>query len=313
MTISLGSPSANNDNSAVRLLAAPSADEKVVAGLAVFDLSRLVGADGKPPRPRQFLNYRILATDSSGQVKETRPRRVEFVDQDSIAGDVQGKQQTLRETVDKTIVRARDTATHMGPVQSALATAGQPESELRGWTRKAQSRQARVTQDLRRILAQVVRVTNLYVFNRLDDQLAADNMLPFFERHLLDLAEDTSPPFRGTLYRDIWAAIQKRELRAGGSLRKLCEMADLADRLAQDHAPTAYRSLDELALSRDPESANRLFRVVGREQQAIAEGLDRLARLTKDWQSYEGVVRKFRALQKIEKDVVTATENLSEK
>ena len=201
----------------------------------------------------------------------------------------------------------------MESVEAALATAGQPESELRGWTRKTQSLQSRVTQDLRRILAQVVRVTNLYVFNRLDDTSAANRMLPFFERHLLELTEDTSPPFRGTLYRDIWAAIQNRELRAGGSLRKLCEMADLADRLAQDHAPTAYRSLDELALTRNPESAKRLFRVVLREQEAIAEGLDRLARLTREWQSYEGVVRDFKSLRETEKDVVTATEELSDK
>ena len=46
------------------------------------------------------------------------------------------------------------------------------------------------------------------------------------------------------------------------------------------------------------------------EQQAIIEGLEKLARLMREWESYEGVVRFFKGLRDTEKSVVEDLGNL---
>jgi len=281
----------------------------MVVGLAVFDLTRLAFPDGRKLTDGNQFNYHVEATDSAGQVKETRRRDVRIVGEDTLGRRIQAKQQNLREAVEK----ARNHAVEADQALNALSSvldADPNHPELRSWARKAQGSEGRVLHDLRGISKQVVYVFNLYVFNRLDDPSAADQMLPYFERHLLELKEDSGAPFRGSLYRGIWDALVARQIHAGGSIAKLSEMADLADKLAHDHAPAAYRALDKISLSRDGGATAEALETARAEHQALREGLRRLARLMKEWQSYESIVRAFKALREIEDGIKSGVENL---
>jgi hypothetical protein len=146
---------------------------------------------------------------------------------------------------------------------------------------------------------------NLYVFNRLDDKGTVEQALPYFERHLLAKPDQGDAPFRGDLYRGLWEARQKSVLRAGGAYLPLLEMADLADRLAADSAPSVYKALRDATRPGVDEAAAREFvRRAAEEHAVIEDGLHRLRRLMREWQSYEGVVRGLRRLRAAEQRIV---------
>ena len=284
--------------SAVRLLTTEKRLPDFVPAVAVMDFTRLRTDDDKPIQKGDIITCHIVADDSAGQSQRTRADyRIAIAEESS--RHVLGRQAALRESVDRTIGHLAKATSEMEEVR---VQRGQDPREFRRWTGKAQASQARVLSDLDSLARSVREVFNLYVFNRMDGGTAPDQMLPYYERHLLEAAGSGSA-FSGSLYRDLWRAQTERAIRARGALVKLLEMADLTDRLAADHAPRAYKAIARISATQPKDQIDAAIAEAGREQKTIAEGLARLRRLMSEWQSYEGVVRFFKDLKRREQDL----------
>ncbi|MCZ6786109.1 MAG: hypothetical protein O7E54_02980, partial [Planctomycetota bacterium] len=154
----------------IRLLPGSTEDPELFIGLAVIDLSKLRAEKGDRPLKRNdYVRFRVAATDSAGQRKETRRRRVEIVSEDQLDRNLQGRQQILREAVERALTRQREAASALASVRTILQSKEESAADgLRSWGRRAQGAQGRVLHDLRKIAGQIVRVMNLYVFIRLE-------------------------------------------------------------------------------------------------------------------------------------------------
>jgi hypothetical protein len=165
----------------------------------------------------------------------------------------------------------------------------------------AQASQARVIDQLDSLAAKVGVLVNLYVFNRLDDRSAADQILPYYERHLLEPAEPGAPPYRGDLYVTLWTAFTEKRIRLGDSQLKLLEMAHVAVGLATEQGPLAYRALGRAGTHADAAERESALAEADRALRTILDGLERLERLMREWESFEGVVGWFRSLREAQR------------
>jgi len=270
-------------------------------GIFAFDLAQLRRDDGKLVDKGDRLSFVLEAVDSSGRRRETRgAQRVDLVGQEELAQSLQGRQQELREGVRRADNRARDAADKLELVRD---TAGDPR-EFRRWNGLAQAAQARVIDQLDALTRRVEGLFNLYVFNRLEDRSAADQILPFVERHLLEPAAAGDPPFRGELYSGLWTATREKRIRVGDAQAKLLEMAALAGVLATEEGPRAYRAIGRVGTAASPEEREAALTEARAALTVILDGLERLDRLMREWESYEGVVRWFRGLREIEQSIV---------
>jgi hypothetical protein len=222
------------------------------------------------------------------------------VGEEEISQLLHGRQQELKESVRRADGRARDTLEKLSLVRDAAAA----PDELRHANAMAQAAQARVIDQLETLAPQVGRVVNLYVFNRLDDRSAADQILPFYERHLLEPVDASALPFRGDLYQELWKAYFEKRIRLGSAQMKLLEMASIAYGLASDEAPRAYRALGRAAVAESAADRDRALAETEAAIRAIVDGLERLERLMREWESYEGVVGWFRNLRETEQGII---------
>lgn len=290
-------PLGESGGSAVRLTTRTQREPAFLPVVAVLDIALLRTDDDKPLAKGDQLVCQVEATDSAGQTQRSRSTyRIDVVDDDS--RHIDQRQGSLRESVDKTAKNARKASTDMDEVR---VQRGRDATEFRRWTGRAQAAQARVLSDLDSLARAIREVFNLYVFNRLESGTTADQMLPYYERHLLESAK-TGTAFTGALYRDLWRAQNERAIRARGALAKLLEMADLSDRLAADHAPRAYKAIARIGNGGTKEEVDATIAEAIREQKEVGDGLALLARLMREWQSFEGVVRYFKDLQRQETD-----------
>jgi hypothetical protein len=299
---------AGNDHDAARMITPEEREEDHLPGLFVIDLARLKTADGKPVGKGNRVVFHVDATDSKGQVARTRSEyTIDVVAEDGLTQPILSRQNSLYEAAQRAEEHAR---TASAEAEEVRAQRDADPSAFRRWSGRAQAAQARVLSDLDSLARSIREVLNLYVFNRLDKATAVELMLPFYERHLLR-TDRSGAAFSGELYRALWQAQTDRTIRAGGSLAKLVEMADLSDRLAADHAPAAYKALGRLEVGADKGQLDAAFVDVAREQQAVRDGIARLARLMREWQSYEGIVRFFKGLKERETDFIQELEGLT--
>jgi len=321
--------------SAIRFLRAagfPKADESdspgkkgdQILGLIAVDLARLQ-VDGKMLPNDTMIAYRVEARDSAGKLSHTRDGRlIAVIAESEIESDVELRQRDLRDAVGRAETQAATVRIELSETDSDsgtdTGTAAATDGDFRRQLGRSQAAVGRMVDQLSLLSGHIRGLVNLYVFNRLDDRATADQALPYYERHLLDLEAKSAAPFRGELYRSLWQAKQASSLRAGGAYLQLLEMADLADRLAVDHAPGVYRRLREAASAHSgggsaggtkdetPKQARaRAHALVGdavREHDIVEGGLQRLRRLMREWQSYEGVVRGLRRLKDEESRIV---------
>jgi hypothetical protein len=286
---------------AIRALLPASHPPKELRGVFAIDLAQLLREDGKPVDKGDRVTYSLEAIDSSGRSRETRtPQRVDVVGDEELSQILHGRQQELRETVRRADGRTRETAEKVALVRDALEV---PE-DLRHANAMAQASQARVIDQLDTLAGRVAWLANLYFFNRLDDRSAADQVLPFYERHLLEPSDAGAAPFRGELYRHLWKAYGERRIRLGDAQLKLLEMAFLADSLWSEQGPGASRALGRVGTSADSAERERALAEADMALRAILDGLERLERLMREWESYEGVVGWFKSLKETEQGIV---------
>jgi hypothetical protein len=270
-------------------------------GVFAIDLAQLRRDDGKLVDRGDRVTLALEAVDSSGRVREARSAsRVDLVGEEELGQILQGRQQELRDTVRRADGRARDAVEKVAAVRD---TAGDPE-ESRRWNGLAQASQGRVIEQLDALARRVEGLVNLYVFNRLDDRSAADQILPFYERHLLERPDQGALPFRSDLYRGLWTAYGEKRIRLGDAQAKLLEMAYLADLLAADEGPRVYRALGRVGTAGTPEEREAALAEADAALGSILKGLETLERLMREWESYEGVVRWFRGLKETEQAIV---------
>ncbi len=286
---------------AVRALVPSSRPPKELRGVFAIDLSQLLRQDGKPVEKGDRITYSLEAVDSSGRTRETRtPQRIDAVGDEELSQILHGRQQELRETVRRADGRTRETVEKVALVRDVLAA---PE-ELRQASALAQASQARVIDQVETLAQRVEWLVNLYVFNRLDDRSAADQVLPFYERHLLEPSDPSARPFRDELYRELWRAYGEKRIRLGDAQRKLLEMAFLADGLATEQGPRASRALSRVGSSADATDREQALAEADLALRTILDGLERLERLMREWESYEGVVGWFKSLRETQQAIV---------
>lgn len=286
---------------AVRALVPQTRTDTDFDGVFAIDLARLPRADGKLIDKGDKLSFLLEATDSGGRARVTRsPQRIDIVGDEELGQILQARQQELRETVRRADERARETAEKLAVVRDV---AGVPQ-EFRHANDLAQASQGRVLEQLEMLTSRVGVVVNLYVFNRLDDRSAAEQILPFYERHLLAPAEASALPFRGELYRELWVAFVEKRIRLGDAQMKLLEMAFLADDLATDECPRAYRALGRAGVAAEPEVRAAALAEADAALRTIIEGLERLERLMGEWESYEGVISWVKSLKEMQEKML---------
>ena len=279
----------------LRLIESAQRTPDSLLALAAIDLAVLRTDDDKPIAKGDTLTCFIEATDSAGATQRTRADyRIMIEAEADISQRAQTAQNNLRESAERTDGHA---SAAVAAVEEVRAHRGANADEFRRWCGRAQAAQARVISDLDSLSRGMRRVLNLYVFNRLDNATVADQVLPYYERHLLEARKNIGAPFTGSLYRTLWAAQRERAIRATGALIKLIEMADLADRLAADHGPIAYKALRRLGGQITSADGDLALREAVAQQKIISDGLARLERLMVEWQSYEGIVRFFKGLR----------------
>jgi len=290
---------------AVRFLQGDESDDRLLLGLVAIDLSRLRGANGSPLAEDTDLHYAIEVEDSAGKKTTTRDNRtVRIAPASQIEEDIEGRKRDLRESTERAETQAATVGVELDDAWSASPTDAGGEEFDRQLARSL-SAVGRLADQLGPLSGQARGMLNLYVFNRLDDKGTVEQALPYYEQHLLSKPDQGDAPFRGELYRSLWEARQKNVLRAGGAYLPLLEMADLADRLSTDHAPAVYKALRDATRAGVEESAAReLVRRAAEEHVVIEDGLRRLRRLMREWQSYEGVVRGLRRLRAAEERIV---------
>jgi len=292
---------------AIRTLAPADASPERVVGVVAVDLARLRGGSGAAVAKGDRLTYHFEASDSADQVERThRDQRIDLVTEEELTVSIENRQQELRDSVRRATNRARDAADMLDYVQDAR----QDPAEFRRWTGRAQAAQARVIDDLDSLSRRVQGLVNLYVFNRLHDRSAADQILPFYERHLLEPTERTGIPYRGRLYRALATALRERQIRASSAYAKLIEMADLGHRLAADYGPEAYRALGRVGVATAPADLESALEEVRTAQRTIADGLAKLARLMREWENFDSVVRWFKGLRDTEENIVNELKGL---
>jgi len=284
-------------------------DGDSVLGLVAMDLARLKRADGSSVGLDAKISYRIEVTDSAGKITKTRDgRMIHTTDERDIETNVAGRQRDLHEGVNRTDTQAATVRVELAELEAASPAASPTgavsASELRRQLGRAQAATGRLVDQLSMLSGHLRGLVNLYVFNRLDDAATANQVLPFYETHLLTRSGKSDAPFKGALYRELWKAQQASRIRAGGAYLQLLEMADLSDRLAADRGPAAYAALREATRSAGKTDPFELVRAASREQEQIEDGLRRLRRLMREWQSYEGVIRGFRRLKEDEARIV---------
>ena len=293
---------------AVRMLAAAERAPDHVLGVARLELTRIRDDRKAPLAKGSRVEFWIEARDSAEQMQRNRSDyRIELVAEPDVTGDIETRQTGLRETVERSIEHARRAAEDVVALRSV--DPGE-SSEFRRLAGRAQAAQARVIDDAEALARRLRNVVNLYIFNRLDDRSSVDQILPYFERHLLTPTERTGVPYRGSLYRTLWSALQERAIAVGGSVGKLLEMASLADRLATDEAPRSYRVLGKVGRADAPANVEAALDEAAASQQRVADVLDQLDRLMREWQNFEGVVRFFKELRDTEQGLVNDLEGL---
>jgi hypothetical protein len=292
---------------AIRTLVPPDAPPAQTDGVVAIDLARLKRDDDQRVGQGDRITFYLEATDSAAKSQRTRSDyRVEVVSEDDLSQTIQGRQQALRDSVR----RAEEGAFRASDGRAVLEEVRGDEKEFRRGCGRARAAQARVGDTLEAVSHRIQGVVNLYVFNRLDDRSAADQILPYYERHLLEPSDGTGVAFRGSLYRTLWNALQDHRIRAGDAHRKLIEMADLADRLATEHGPRAYRALSRAAAAQNEEELTAALAEAATEQTTIADGLAQLTRLMEEWESFEGVLRWFKGLRDAEQDLVNELKDI---
>jgi len=290
---------------AVRFLRGEESTDQLLLGLVAIDVARVRGPEGMPLGVDAKVDYRIEVTDSAGKKTTTRGRReILVVELPRIEQDLEARKRDLRESTERAETQSSTVGVHLMEASSISPTGGDAEDFPRQLGRTLASA-GRLADQLGPLSGQVRGLLNLYVFNRLDDKGTAEQLLPWFERHLLEKPDDVGAPFRGALYRSLREAQQQSKLRASGAYLPLLEMADLADRLAADHGPGMYKTLRDATRPGVAESdARDLVRRAGEEHAVIEEGLGRLRRLMREWQNYEGFVRGLRRLRAMEEQIV---------
>ncbi len=271
-----------------------------LVGVFSLDLARFRNLKGEALSKGDQITFRLIVEDSKGQKRETRAEyRVQVVGEGDLDGALVARKGDLRGSLERTLEKALDVERRLDDIDGARGD----RAEFRRLCNSSQAAQARVIEDIEAIARRVQSILDTYVFNRLGDRSSADQMLPFYERHLLQ-REGSGRAFGGELYGDIWAAYNEKAIRVGDAHIKLVEMAGLADRLAAEHGPQGYRGLGEMARAADEATYGNAKRKVATAQRKVADGLKRLRRLTQEWQNYEGVIRFFRDLQRRQQQIV---------
>ncbi|MEM8885276.1 MAG: hypothetical protein AAGD14_14505 [Planctomycetota bacterium] len=275
--------------------------DRLLLGLIALDLAQLRRPDGKPLREDDRLEFRIEVTDSAGKRTSTSQRgtarSINIAPSNQFENDIDARQRDLLEGLERTERQALKAGLEILGALNDDPTADDGDDFQRQLGR-GQAGVGRMVDQLGQLAGEVRGLVNLYVFNRLDDKATAEQALPLYERFLLRKPGKGDAPFRGELYRALWQAQQDSTLRAGGAYLPLLEMADLADRLVADTAPQVYATLRKAARpGLDRAEARVLLQRASDDQQSVSEGLQRLRRLMREWQTYDGVVRALRRLK----------------
>jgi len=290
---------------AIRFLQGDASDPRTVHGLVALDLAQWRGADGKPLDENTVIAYTIEIVDSAGKQSTSRnDRRIQIAPPPQVEENIESRKRDLHDSTERAETQSSNVTVELMDLASASPTTEGSVAFSRQLGRSLAA-VGRLVNELGSLSGQMRGLLNVYVFNRLDDKATAEQALPFFERHLLAGPEEGGLAFGGSLYRSLWEAHQKSTIRAGGAYLPLFEMADLGDRLASETAPAVYKLLRDASRPGVDEATARALIAEANEKHAeISDGLQRLRRLMREWQNYEGVLRGFRRLRNKEQQIV---------
>ncbi|MDH3590390.1 MAG: hypothetical protein OER88_00825 [Planctomycetota bacterium] len=289
----------------LRFLTTPDLEPSQRRGMIALDLAKMRRKDGKPLAADDRIEYTLAAVDSAGREQATRAiHQVDIITVEDLGQTLIGRQQELRTAVERAVERLDAAVMGAEAIKDA-----REQTNVRRAAGRAQARQARLIDDLDSIAKRTQGMLNLYVFNRLGDASAAEQLLPYFERHLLEPDASVGIAYRGALYRSLRSVLEDRQIRVGEIFDKLIRLADLSDRLAVDSGPRAYRALGEIS-KRPGDDPGPALEAAATEHAVLRDGLAKLSRWMKQWQNFEEFVRRFQSLRDEQEGIVGGLKDL---
>ncbi len=297
-------------------------------GPAVFsyvpvEIAALRRADGKPLEASDVIGFRLTATDSRGQTRESEWVRADIGPPGALERSLATQRANVRTALEAV---QREQAARLADIKTLESAAiGRPELDLLKTVRFAQSK---IAQDADRAVQELITVFNGFVYDRLGAQNPNAKILGFLDRHhrtgygVAKKADAPSgrqpgggsdglgdawlgdPVFPYALYDDIVAAWRSKVIYDKGLLDKMCSVladgTDVGSRLA----PAAHRDA-AAAVTGEATAIATLIRA----QTANLKALDRLLTAMKGWQNLSDVTIWLRGVIEEQKSLYKEMES----
>ncbi len=304
-----------------RLVACGEIDLRAVAGTPIFAASP-DGAE-KAPRPGDTIRFRVEArdnrTEKSGQpspnVERSQEIRVSVITKAELERKLNDWQLRLKEDVKKVLKNQKTRLEKLDGVMVSLGTPDGPSAGGRGAEFPGRTdildlevAQNRITSELRRVQSDFLRISDLYIYNRVENTTVGERML----RTLLALsrrAETTLDAYRQLMAEASGGTYAESEL-----LQKLLAMLAIVVESAETRSPAVANALATARNTIDPEIRLDHLRTAKDEGQKVVQGLELLLKKMDEWEDFQEVLQITREILDFQKAIKARTvEELEQK
>jgi hypothetical protein len=306
--------------------------EKRLAAAGEIDLRALGGAPAATAgsdeaagalKPGEMLRFTIEAADTRADrsgapapnVIRSQEVRVSIITKAELERKLNDWQLRLKEDVKKLL---KNQKSRLEKLDGVLASVGVPDgpggkssaTDFPGRTDilDLEVAQNRITSEIRRIQSDFVRISDLYVYNRVENTTVGERLL----RTLLALSREAERPidaYRAVIAESTAGAYSESEL-----LSKLLAMLGVLIDSAETHSPSVAESLTTARSTLDAEVRLDFLRTAKESGQKLVEALELLLRKMDEWEDFQEVLQITREILDFQKGIRTRTiEELDER
>lgn len=237
------------------------------------------------------------------------PRQVHVVAETDLARRIAGHFRRIREDVDGALSLQRDRHARLLDTIDELQQGTSPNA-LGSMLIAIEVGQGRVLGATQRIHREFMRSFNVHLFNRLDQSIHAAKVLEMYLAY--HSQNEDRAPFLPDFYRSV-----ERERRQGslGAMEKtldpILRMTNHADRIANQLADSALRSMEGAGVAADRAKLEQRLQTAGGLQAQIIQELETLFSLLGEWNEFQDVISNTRALRDKQREVRDRTDAMT--
>lgn len=305
-----------------RLLASGEIDLRALPGAPAPAVPSAEGPAGAL-KPGDLLRFTIEAADTRADragapapnVIRSQEVRVSIISKAELERKLNDWQLRLKEDVKKLVKNQR---ARLEKLEGVLASVGSPDGPLvkpsasdfpgRADILDLEVAQNRIGSELRRIESDFVRISDLYVYNRVENTTVGERLL----RTLLARAREAEKPIDA--YKTIIAESASGTYSESELLSKLLSMLSILVDSAETHSPAVAESLTKARSTIDAELRLDFLRNAKDSGQKLLDSLDLLLRKMDEWEDFQEVLQITREILDFQKAIRTRTiEELEER